>query len=57
MDPDENLKQQLAISVAIFNDENVSVEDVQKLADLVLSLDTWMKKGGFLPKRWNRIRR
>jgi hypothetical protein len=28
--------------------------DATRLAELVLALDEWIRKGGFLPTRWRR---
>ena len=57
MDPDANLEEQLSIARSIFledpdrNIENLSEEAI-RLAELVLSLDEWIRKGGFLPASW-----
>lgn len=56
MDPNENLRQQLAISTRILQQEALpDVEqspDVVRLAELVIALNEWMEKGGFCPARW-----
>lgn len=53
MDPKANLKEQLRLSrriqVAYDADENISSNDVIRLADLVLALDKWKRNGGFPP--------
>lgn len=57
MDPITNLKEQLELSRRIIRTEelssaNVVVFDeaeVVRLAELVLALDEWMRKGGFSP--------
>lgn len=46
MDPEENLKQQLELAN---KEEEI---DTERLKELVVSLDTWISSGGFLPKRW-----
>lgn len=28
-------------------------EDLEELADLILALDQWLSRGGFLPDRWD----
>lgn len=56
MDPDENLKQQLEIAAKILddvdNERRLDHDAAIRLAELVQSLDEWVKKGGFLPKEW-----
>lgn len=58
MDPNENLRLQLRISksimAAIDKGKSVDEEDANRLAELVESLDQWILRGGFLPKRWKR---
>ncbi len=63
MDPDANLEEQLALARAIQEEidstedgEEVAIDptDVDRLTELVLSLDGWIRKGGFLPKAWRR---
>lgn len=59
MDPDANLKEQLEIAHGIVDasdDEviNESVDNAERLAELILALDGWIKAGGFLPKGWKR---
>ena len=57
MDPDENLKEQLSLAASLLKgkpsvDFEESIQDGQRLAELVLSLDGWISKGGFLPNKW-----
>lgn len=58
MDPDENLKQQRRISAALMyqieNDRKVEDADVLRLSELVIALDEWIAKGGFLPAAWRK---
>lgn len=67
MDPDANLAEQLTIVTAInaINDAAVNgqattteLEELDRLsgrlAELVESLDEWLRKGGSLPRRWQR---
>lgn len=54
MDPNENLAEQKRIATKIVNGimgEDYDVSDVDRLAVLVLNLDEWINKGGFLPSR------
>lgn len=59
MDPDSNLQEQLELANKIqaeWDREDEPPEfdptDVARLAELVLALDEWRRKGGFLPARW-----
>lgn len=55
MDPNANLKEMLQIAKNIDNNEiyhEIDPQDVFDLAKLVLSLDNWLRKGGFLPDAW-----
>lgn len=60
MDPDELLESltELARKVISDIDEDegpVLWEDrAEELASKVLALDTWMRRGGFPPRAWNR---
>ena len=70
MDPNETLKQMLALAKRIeqradsaddgrpLSDQVANLadqaEDAEGLAGLVLALDDWLKKGGFLPRQWER---
>lgn len=57
MDPDENLAAQLSIAKEIMRVEDIyGTQDSEavRLAELVLALDTWIDKGGFLPNRWTK---
>lgn len=51
MDPDENLAEQLRICHRIAAGEH-GESDTDRLAELVLALDTWLRGGGFLPRAW-----
>ena len=57
MDPDYNLAEQLRLAQEIIEMEK-NVDDPGILADnlaaLVIALDEWIRKGGFLPKAWTR---
>jgi hypothetical protein len=59
MDPNANLAEQLRLAREIqetvdqCNDDTVAVADNGiRLANLVLSLNEWISKGGFLPTAW-----
>lgn len=58
MDPDANLKEQLRLvrrlSAQIDSDHEPDAGDVDRLCELVRSLDEWIAGGGFLPERWSR---
>jgi hypothetical protein len=51
MDPNENLRRQLAIARAAVNVEGAD-DTLVELSELVLALDEWMRLGSFLPARW-----
>lgn len=53
MDPDANLREQRELAQAIINEEAGAIE-AERLAELVLALDEWIDKGGFLPTRWRK---
>jgi hypothetical protein len=56
MDPTANLREQLALAASILdndnNDDNQIVASAVNLADLVITLNEWIAKGGFLPEQW-----
>ena len=68
MDPNANLQEQLelaremqAIEDASDDEGNLAQEQVDdyqlkagRLADLMLALNEWITKGGFLPSAWER---
>ena len=70
MDPDTNLEEQRLLAASIiekidtsYDDETDSlpreveedvIRDANRLAELVQALDTWLVRGGFLPKEWKR---
>lgn len=41
-----------SILVQLDNDEEVDASDVDEIATMVESLDSWIAAGGFLPERW-----
>jgi hypothetical protein len=51
MDPDANLKEQLEIALRVA-DGTYCDDDTMRLGELVLGLDEWIRRGGFLPERW-----
>lgn len=59
MDPDANLKEQRILALRMTSDHDdpesngIDQDDANRLAELVLALDEWIKNGGFLPKAWS----
>ncbi len=53
MDPEANLKEALALAGMIVRREES--EDALRLAELLIALDEWIHKGGFLPARWSQV--
>jgi hypothetical protein len=59
MDPNANLAEQLRLAALLVDDMwNLPLREQQdnaaRLAELVRSLDGWLKGGGFLPAPWAR---
>jgi len=54
MDPNANLKEILELAGKISIDADSDSELEVRLAELVMALDEWICKGGFLPSRWNK---
>lgn len=55
MDPDANLEAQRRLAQRLANPcdgDEPDADDVRYLAELVVALDEWIAKGGFLPSRW-----
>lgn len=58
MDPDANLKEQLTIAKRIIKHADapttvaVDAHDAEALAERVIALNEWIKRGGFLPAAW-----
>lgn len=59
MDPNANLTEQLALAAAFLRaadddepDQSPDMDDARRLAELVLALDEWLRRGGFLPADW-----
>ncbi len=56
MDVDENLREQLELANRIIDRHNggepADESEVDRLAELILALDEWIRKGGMLPRRW-----
>jgi hypothetical protein len=53
MDPNANLKEQLELAKRLI-DDNTDQDAAYRLAELVLALDEWIRKGGFLPEAWDK---
>ena len=58
MDPNANLAEQLELARELQyttgRGDVISESDVARLCELVLTLDEWLRRGGFLPERWQR---
>lgn len=52
MDPNANLIEQLTIARTIVDAEAYGLQSVERLAELVLELDSWLRRGGFMPAGW-----
>jgi len=54
MDPDANLEEQLRICARMLEPDSthLDVGDAVRLAELVVALDKWLKRSGFLPLPW-----
>jgi hypothetical protein len=57
MDPTANLGEQIKLAEKMLspNEDGIISEDAAwRLAELVLSLNDWLSKGGFLPSQWEK---
>lgn len=61
MDPNANLKEQLELATEIqgivdqsYADTVTTADKGIRLAELVLALNEWISKGGFLPAEWQK---
>lgn len=60
MDPDQALKRIVELAARIVNGAPEDLEwtklvvDSEELAETVLGLDEWLRKGGFRPRAWHR---
>ena len=57
MDPNANRKELLELALKLVTDNHLYPDatwSAQRLAELVLALDGWLKSGGFLPDVWRR---
>lgn len=54
MDPNANLYAQIKCATRILQASDVVSDDAIQLAELVIALDGWIRKGGFLPGQWER---
>jgi len=50
MDPNANYDEQIELAEAILDGDS-DEDDAERLAELVLALDAWVRKGGFLPSQ------
>ena len=53
MDPNANLQEQLQLADLILDGLGTRA-NAERLAELVVALDEWIAKGGFLPSKWLR---
>lgn len=51
MDPNATLNEILDLAQRISEDKPSDIS-AGRLAELVLALDDWMRRGGFVPRRW-----
>jgi len=58
MDPDANRAEQIRLAYDVIRrrDKDIPLDedDVDRLAELVIALDEWILRGGFLPSAWHR---
>jgi len=54
MDPSANLEEigRLAEFIVEGDSEALNSSNARRLAELVLELDSWIRRGGFLPAPW-----
>ncbi len=55
MDPDTALAEALDLAVRLIDEEAEDGDDV-RLAELIVGLDRWMTRGGFMPDGWSQQR-
>ncbi len=53
MDPDTALAEALDLALRLIDEEAEAGDDVH-LAALVLAMDRWLTRGGFMPAAWAR---
>lgn len=51
MDPNANLREQRELARLILSG-NPSARYADRLAELVVALDSWIRAGGFMPADW-----
>jgi len=56
MDPDANLAEQVRLATAVVDGKPSGgmTPVADRLAELVLAMDEWIRGGGFLPAAWSR---
>lgn len=57
MDPNANLEEQRALAGRLLRHDDdrtdfERLEDAERLALLVIELNEWLERGGFMPDRW-----
>jgi hypothetical protein len=50
VDPDETLRELLELAT----DGEPEADGQERMGELILALDAWILRGGFLPGRWDR---
>lgn len=53
MDPNANLAGQLRLARDVASGKIAADVELVRLAELVLELDAWMRRGGFKPAAWD----
>jgi len=57
MDPDANLEESMELARKLLSPSPMGsgdiYDDAMRLAELVLAMDKWISREGFLPRRWN----
>ena len=54
MDPNECLRRLLEIAERVIESDSLddAEQDALDMSELILGLDTWIRRNGFLPDRW-----
>lgn len=58
MDPNDNLNEfrdlRDTIRIAKYEEKDISPDDLWRVFELYEAIDTWMTKGGFMPRAWGK---
>ena len=52
MDPDACLKELVGLAKAVEKNDPKNIVNVDRMAELVLALDRWMREGNISPRIW-----